>query len=170
MANCNFISSDYSLPCRDQMGGTVKFFVGQWSGATSYSLDSENVITGATSANTHFEFEQRTETAQLTETGNYGDNGTRFFEQSLSVALEKMSASLRNRLNLLGQSKLSVIAQDSNGVNWLIGKDEGAWVTESEHGTGQAKGDRNGLSLTFTARERFPLYKIADSALSDFTS
>lgn len=167
MANCNFLSSDYELPCRDQMGGIETVFVGQWSGNTSYTLDSNDVISGVTNGPTMYEFEQRRETADFTETGNYGDNGTRFFEQAVSIALEKMDADLRNKLRLLGESKVLVAVRDANDNTWLIGKDRGGWITESEGGSGTAAGDRNGASITITGRERYPAYLLNDSAESD---
>lgn len=164
---CNFITSDYSLPCRDQMGGIDAVFVSQWSGSTTYSLTNDDVIDGVTGASTMYQFEQRRETADFTESGQYGENGTRFFEQSVSIALEKMSAELRNKLRLLGESKVLVVVKDANDNHFLIGKDRGAWVTESEAGAGTAAGDRNGATLTITGRERYPAYLVNDSGLSD---
>lgn len=167
MANCDFISSDYNLPCRDQMGGIDTVYLSQWTGDTTYSTDADDIIDGVTGSTTFYEFKQRRETASWTSTGNYGDNGTRFFEQGLEIALEKMDADLRNKIKLLGESKVLAVVKDSNDKHWLIGKDRGAWVTESEHGSGTAAGDRNGATLTITARERFPEYEVNDTALSD---
>jgi len=52
-----------------------------------------------------------------------------------------------------------IIFKDRNGLYWLIGRAGGAdKVGDNKSSTGKAFGDMNGYTLTFTTKEKEPMY------------
>jgi hypothetical protein len=97
-------------------------------------------------------------TAQFTETVTSSiENGTTFYQTELSIVLPKLTAAMRNELKLLAQAKLAVIAEDRNGSLWIMGLENGAYLTTGTSATGTAMGDLNGMTLTFTSMEKSPV-------------
>jgi hypothetical protein len=60
-------------------------------------------------------------------------------------------------LKLLAQAKLAVIATDRNGAQWVMGLENGVYLTTGTSATGTAMGDLNGMTLTFTSMEKDPI-------------
>lgn len=97
-------------------------------------------------------------------------NGTTFFNQILTLVLTRREKAKRDYINSLidGQKDLLIIVQDSNGIYWLMGLFEGAYVTGIDGATGVAKSDRNGYEITFTAMERLQAYEVQESAIASY--
>ncbi len=97
-------------------------------------------------------------TAQFTETVTSSvENGTTFYQTELTIVLPKLTAVLRNELKLLAQAKLAVVAEDRNGTKWVLGLENGCYLTTGTSATGTAMGDLNGMTLTFTSMEKDPI-------------
>jgi hypothetical protein len=58
---------------------------------------------------------------------------------------------------LLAQAKLAVVAVDRNGTKWIMGLENGVYLTTGTSATGTAMGDLNGMTLTFTSMEKSPV-------------
>lgn len=97
-------------------------------------------------------------------------NGTTFFAQTVNLVLSKRETIKRQALEKLidGQKQLLMVVLDSNGIYWLFGQQEGVYVTAIEGGTGTAKADQNGYSITFTGNEPDQAYEIDYAALSPY--
>ena len=90
------LTNGYSLGCKDNTGGIQKFFIGNFSAATSFSYDADGVITGGTSVPTLYTFEQRNEVGEFTQEGQHSvENGTNFWNQTAVLTLYKYQASIR---------------------------------------------------------------------------
>ena len=151
--NC-LISGGYTLGCLDNIGGVQEVYLANWSSDVEYESSVDNTITGITSGSTYYKFETPKQTAGLTETPNVSvENGTVFYNQELSLVLNKMEAELRNQVLLITRATTTIIVKDQNGNYWLIGKQNGSNVSGGAHGTGLAYGDRNGYSLVISAME-----------------
>jgi hypothetical protein len=74
----------------------------------------------------------------------------------VSLVLSRRETTKRDAIEKLvsGQKQLLIIILDSNGNYWLFGKDEGSYVTAIEGGSGTAKADANGYTITFTSMEK----------------
>jgi hypothetical protein len=159
------INNGYSLGCKDSLGGVSQVYLSSFSGATSFTYDADDVITGVTNANTFYTFEQRQEQAEFVQTGNHSiENGTNFWEQVVSLIFTKNTADLRNTLKLLSQSTLFVIVKDQNGTYWWIGEQNGADLTASTASAGKAFGDLNGVTVSITAKEPYPARELSAAA------
>ena len=83
--------------------------------------------------------------------------GTTWFEQTLSVTLQKLTAAESNELKLICYNRAQVFVLDNNDNLFLLGMDNGCDVSGGTAVTGAAKGDMTGYTLELRAEERDPL-------------
>ncbi len=97
-------------------------------------------------------------------------NGTTFFNQVVTMVLSRRETTKRTFIEKLveGQKQLSVVVLDTNGIYWLFGLAEGSYVTGIEGGTGTAKADMNGYTVTFTSMEPEQAYELNVSAITPY--
>ncbi len=81
------------------------------------------------------------------------ENGTIFYQQELTIVLNKLQANTRNEILLLAKNLLVAVAKDNNGKYWYFGLTRGLDITAGSGQTGTAEGDRSGYTLTFTGKE-----------------
>ncbi|QDP48261.1 MAG: hypothetical protein Unbinned585contig1001_31 [Prokaryotic dsDNA virus sp.] len=91
-------------------------------------------------------------------------NGTTFFTQALSVTLQKIDHDMTNELRLIAYSRAQIFVQDSNDNVFLLGIDNGCYVTGGTVITGTAKGDLNGYTIEWGAEENNALVQLPASA------
>jgi len=166
MATC-LLTSGYQLGCRDNIGGVQEVYIGEWnSSSMTYVYGADNIIGTFSGATVSFyTFQQEIETASYTENGVFSiENGTSFYEQTLTITLHKIEAALRNKILLLGQGKWRVIVKDQRGNYFLMGHQNPVRVSASTPGLGKAYGDLNGAVITFMTKESVPAYEVAPSA------
>jgi hypothetical protein len=169
---CN-LTSAIALDCIDSIGGVKAAYVGVNVVISSVSYNAQNEITGLTGATgTFYQYELPKDTATFTETFNISNtNGTAFYDQALTINLQKLSAEKRNQLLLLSRNRdIKVIFQDNNDNYWLVGKDRGGVISAGTSVTGTAPGDANQYSITISAQEPDMAYEITSlSAISGIT-
>lgn len=161
------LTSGYQLGCRDNIGGVAEVYIGEYNGSSlGYTLGTDSIIGTFSGATVSFyTFQQEIETASFTENGNFSiENGTSFYELTLTIVLHKLEAALRNKILLLGQGKWRVIVKDQRGKYWLMGYQNPVRVSASTPGVGKAYGDMNGATITFIGKEPVPAYEVAASA------
>lgn len=149
------LTAGYSLACKDSVGGLKKVYLANFEDIT-YSAPVAGVISTVTGD--MYLYELPMNTAQFTETVTSSiENGTTFYQTELVIVLPKLTATLRNELKLLAQAKLAVVAVDRNGVQWVLGYENGCFLTTGTSATGTAMGDLNGMTLTMTSMEKDPI-------------
>ena len=149
------LTAGYSLACKDSVGGLKKVYLENFADIT-YGAETSGVIGTITGA--MYLYELPMNTAQFTETVTSSiENGTTFYQTELTIVLPKLTANLRNELKLLAQAKLAVVAEDRNGTKWVLGLENGCYLTTGTSATGTAMGDLNGMTLTFTSMEKSPI-------------
>lgn len=142
------LDSGYVLDC-NSIGGVERVWIGTYSSLTSYTLDIDNVITGATAANTLYSFEQDIEFAGLEQAGNFSrENGTVFYESNLSLKFTNLDKDLRNTLVAIGRAPLYAVVKSNAGLYYLLGLETAGRATEGVASLGVALGDMNGATLT----------------------
>lgn len=152
------LTAGYTLGCKDSVGGIKHVHI-----ANQSSITYDPVVAGAvaTVTGTFFKYELPINTAQFTETVTSAEaTGTTFYTTELTIQLPKLTATLRNELKLLAQARLAVVATDRNGVQWILGYENGVNLTSGTGATGTAMGDLNGLTLTFSTNETSPIVKL----------
>tara|TARA_R100001594_G_scaffold141306_1_gene187176 strand:+ start:383 stop:979 length:597 start_codon:yes stop_codon:yes gene_type:complete len=87
-------------------------------------------------------------------------NGTAFFEQTLSVTLQKIDHDMTNELRLMAYSRSQIFVQNSMDNVFLLGMNNGCHVTGGTVITGTAKGDLNGYTIEWAAQEDNALIQI----------
>jgi hypothetical protein len=161
---CDIITGR-TVSCKDATGGILTVFIsnyvvpiGQFAGFTQ----TANVITAlGLVGDTYdvFKFELRREMASFESAVNSSpENGTTFFEQTLTMNLNKLSQQDADSLRLLAYGRPQIIIQDNQDNLIVMGAENGCDVTGGTITTGQMFGDRNGLDMTFTAREELAFY------------
>jgi hypothetical protein len=160
------LTSGYTLGCRDNIGGIQEVFIGEWNDTMTYTLGVDSIIGTFSGATVSFyTFQQEIETASFTENGVFSiENGTSFYEDTLTITLHKLEAALRNKILILGQGKWRVIIKDQRGKYWLMGYQNPVRVSASTPGVGKAYGDLNGAVITFMGKEPVPAYEVSATA------
>ena len=149
------LTSGYTPGCRDSAGGVRNVYFAVFdnvSGVTS----SAGVITAIAKANggRFYKYNLQRATAEATEEfQDSAENGTSFYALALNIILNKMQATTRNEIALLGQNRLVAVVEDQNSKFWYYGKANGLMRAGGKAGTGKALGDRNGYELNFTGDE-----------------
>jgi hypothetical protein len=87
-------------------------------------------------------------------------NGTAFFNQTLSVTLQKIDHDMTNELRLMAYSRAQIFVQDENDHVFLLGLNNGCHVTGGTVVTGAAKGDLTGYTIEWGAEENDALIQI----------
>ena len=87
-------------------------------------------------------------------------NGTTFFNQTLSITLQKIDHDMTNELRLMAYSRAQIFVQDENDNVFLLGIDGGCHVTGGTVITGAAKGDLTGYTIEWGAEEKNALIQV----------
>lgn len=160
MALC-IIDEGYELAC-SSIGGIETIWIGTYSKDASYTLNTDNVITGATSASTVYEFQQDINHSGLEQTIQPNrDNGTVFIESVLSLKLIDLNADTRNIMLALAKAPIFAIAKSNTGNYFALGAYGPAGrLSEGSMSLGVAQGDHNGGVLSFTFSSQNGAYLI----------
>jgi hypothetical protein len=163
--NC-VISAGYSLGCWGT-GGVKNVWIANYSGSATFTKDGDEIVTATTDLNKYFKMEQDIEAASFNEViTNSAENGTNFFESTVGIKFFNNDATTRNLIKSLAVAPTRVLIQDNNDNYWFMGETTAVRVTEGTRGFGQALGDMNGASLTFSYKSANPVLNVASTALS----
>ena len=149
------LTSNYTLDCRDSVGGLVEIYFIEEGNVESIT-EASGVVTAITKASGKVfrKYEQDQDTAFFVENLNSNvQNGSQFYQQELTIVCNKMQTATRNELLLLNKNRLIAVAKDANGAYGLLGKTRFLRATAGNSGSGTASGDRNGYTFTYTALE-----------------
>tara|TARA_R100001594_G_scaffold40454_2_gene72308 strand:- start:1770 stop:2363 length:594 start_codon:yes stop_codon:yes gene_type:complete len=171
---CN-ITRGRLIDCKDSIGGLKAIYI-----AKSYSNNVSATATINTTEMTTagfanwsccggtvevFKYDLVQNLSSLTVNINSDNaNGTTFFEQTLSVTLQKIDHDMTNELRLMAYSRSQIFVQDSMDNVFLLGIDGGCYVTGGTVVTGTAKGDMNGYTIEWGAEENNALIQLPASA------
>ena len=157
-----------SLGCKDSLGGIKEVYIASFNGDEVFTYGvtgvEEDVIVGATGTENFYTFEQRNEQGEFVQNGNHSvENGTNYWDQTVSLIFTKNDATDRNILKLLAQSTLLIIVLDQNGNYWVVGQTNGADLVSSTQSAGKSYGDLNGTTVSFLGKEASPA-RLMDAA------
>ena len=171
---CN-ITRGRLIDCKDAIGGLKAIFI-----AKSYSNNVSAVATINTTEMTTAGFATWSCCGGTVEVFKYdlvpnlssmtvniqsdNANGTTFFNQTLSVTLQKIDHDMTNELRLMAYSRAQIFVQDENDNVFLLGIDGGCHVSGGTVITGAAKGDLTGYTIEWAAEEKNALIQLPASA------
>tara|TARA_R100001086_G_scaffold214497_1_gene130525 strand:+ start:1177 stop:1779 length:603 start_codon:yes stop_codon:yes gene_type:complete len=168
---CN-LTKGLAVDCKDQIGGLKKiFFVKSYCSdirakATFDGTDPLVMDTGGFAnwdiqsggAVTVFQYDLRPNLSSMTVNINSDPaTGTTFFEQTLSLTLQKLSVAQTNELKLISYNRSQIFVLDNNDNVFLLGMDNGCDISGGTAVTGAAKGDMTGYTLELRAEEKDPM-------------
>jgi hypothetical protein len=147
---CN-LSEGYVLGC-SSIGGVEKVWIGEFVDNVAYTQSANGTITGiSTTGLTVYQFEQDIEFAGLIQAGNYSrENGTVFYESTLSIKLIGLTAEVRQNMVELGRAPLFAVVKSNAGDYYYCGIETSGRASAGEANLGTALGDMNGLSLSIS--------------------
>ena len=164
------------IDCKDAIGGLKAIYI-----CKNYNNNIEAVATIATtemttagfatwsgssgSQTTVFKYDLVPNLSSMTVNVNSDNaNGTTFFEQTLSVTLQKIDHDMTNELRLMAYSRAQIFVQDSLDNVFLLGMVNGCHVSGGTVITGTAKGDLTGYTIEWGAEEKNALIQLPASA------
>jgi len=164
------------IDCKDTIGGLKAIFI-----AKQYNNNVEAVANIATTEMTDAGFDSWSEasggktivfkydlipnlSSMTVNVNSDNANGTTFFEQTLSVVLQKIDHDMTNELRLIAYSRAQIFVQDQNDNVFLLGMNNGCHVSGGTVITGTAMGDQNGYTIEWAAQEKNALIQLPASA------
>lgn len=165
---CTLLTSGICRDCDNNAGGVTKLYITDLENVTSVTATSGTISAiGLASGTTFYEFAFNKNTSTFSEKTTISiENGSTFYEQTISLVIPRREVSKRNVLALMVQKPLAVIVKDANGLYWLVGEVEGAYVTEVASDSGKAKGDLNGYTITMIASEASAAQEVNNSIIA----
>ena len=168
---CN-LTRGLLVDCKDQIGGLKKIFFTQsycgdirasatFNGTNALQMDTAGFanwdIYGGSTVNV-FQYDLRPNLSSMTVNINSDPaTGTTFFEQTLSITLQKLTVAQTNELKLISYNRSQIFVLDTNDNVFLLGMDNGCDDSVGTDVTGAAKGDMSGYTLEFRAEEKDPM-------------
>jgi len=149
------LTQNYVLDCKDSLGGLTEIYFMPAGDVTSY-VEASGVITTLVKATgkRFYKYELVKGTSSFVENINASiENGTIFYQQELTLILNKLQTNTRNEILLLAKNRLVAVAKDNNGTFWYLGLTRGIDITAGSAQSGAAEGDRSGYTMTFTGKE-----------------
>jgi hypothetical protein len=168
------LTGGITLGCDPNSGGVRKIYITDSVNITGVTENSDDVVTaiGLVSGATYYNFDFNKNTSSYEETISVNvENGTTSYPQSVNLVIPRREFAKRNTIALLavGQKRLSIIVEDSNGLFWLFGRYEGMQLTEMTGGSGIVKTDFNGYNMTFTGDEPVQAFEVDGAIIPSIT-
>jgi hypothetical protein len=148
------------VPCKDVIGGIVRaWFVDFGDLGTVTKTDDE--ITDLSGTFQAYQYDLKGTNSLETAITSSRENGTTFFEETLTLTLPKLSKEDNKELKLMAYGRPHIVVEDRNGNCMLAGLEHGMDVTGGTIATGTTFGDMSGYTLTLTGQELEPANFIA---------
>lgn len=82
------------------------------------------------------------------------DNGTLWYEQTLTMILSSDTKELRSEIHLLAQNEICALVEKADGTIVALGLEEGLQVNDGgDYSSGTVKSDRNGHTIVLFGME-----------------
>jgi hypothetical protein len=146
------MSTGRKLACKDAVGGIQKVFFGDYGTLGTATISGGIVTAFSGTTYTLFQYDVKSASGLEQTITSSNDNGTTFFEQTLTLVLTKLDAPTQAELAKVIATRPHVFIQDNNGNYLSVGMTRGCDVNGTIS-TGIALGDLNGYSLTVSAQE-----------------
>lgn len=161
------LSAGRLINCRDISGGIQAVYFVDFGDMGAVTLTSDEVTDMAGTFSAYkYDVKGAGNSLEQAITAS-SDNGTVFFEQTLSLNLPKLSKEDMVQFKLLSYGRPHCIIVDLNGNALLAGKEFGLTVSGGSITTGAAMGDMSGTTLTLTGSEKLPANFISGATVAN---
>lgn len=163
---CN-LTAALAIDCLDQIGGLNTVWIStdfEYDSVTADNSDGITAVTGG--AGSFYEFQLAKSGSSFTENFNISEeNGTAFWEQTVTINVQKLSSAKREQLQLLSYSRNSrVVIEDNNGIYWLLGLERGANIVSGTTVSGANVGEASQYTITLSSNEPEMMYQVQNLA------
>lgn len=143
------------LDCKDSVGGIRSILL---LPLTDYAPTYTGTVLSAVNAATAYRYDLPKSTGSFSEGITIStENGTVFYEDTLTIKLHRLDNAMRDELKLIAQTRMVCFILDNNNNQWAMGEVLGAELTAGTAATGTALGDTYGYDLTIMSQEREPM-------------
>tara|TARA_R110000787_G_scaffold110759_1_gene219432 strand:+ start:555 stop:1091 length:537 start_codon:yes stop_codon:yes gene_type:complete len=151
------LTSGRLLDCKDSVGGirSIMIYAGAYY-APNY--DAAGVFILNSNPITAYRYDLPRSTGSISEAiVTNSENGSTFYEDTLTIKLHRLDNTMRDEIKLIAQSRMRIFILDNNNNQWIMGEVNGAELTTGTATTGQSLEDNYGYELNFTSQEPNPL-------------
>lgn len=165
--SCNMTSGYNDRTCTNGKGGiksVLLFPLGNASGVTI----TNNEITAITVSGEVFYYKLKSNLSSYTAPVQVNkDNGTLWYNQSLSMILASDTKELRSEIHLLAQNEVVCFVEKANGTWVALGLEEGLQVADAnEYTSGVLKSDRQGHVIVLNGMENNEVPDVTDGIIT----
>lgn len=165
--SCNMTSGYNDRTCTNGKGGiksVLLFPLGNASGVTI----TNNEITAITVSGEVFYYKLKSNLSSYTAPVQVNkDNGTLWYNQSLSMILASDTKELRSEIHLLAQNEVICFVEKANGTWVALGLEEGLQVADAnEYTSGVLKSDRQGHVIVLNGMENNEVPDVTDGIIT----
>jgi len=166
--SCSQLAKGRALPCTSSSGGIKHIWFTEYGTLGDLTISGTTgevtAISGTPTLN-RYDVEGANGLEQAVTSSV--ENGSIFYDQTLTVTLKKLDVDSQFELTNLLKSRVHIFIEDYNGNYFLIGHTNGALNSGGSITTGQALGDLSGFSaLTFNAQETIPAPFVTSSVVT----
>tara|TARA_R110000787_G_scaffold110759_1_gene219431 strand:+ start:21 stop:551 length:531 start_codon:yes stop_codon:yes gene_type:complete len=143
------------LDCKDSVGGIRSILL---MPLVDYTPTYTATVLTSVSTATGWRYDLPKATGLFAEAISVSsENGTVFYEDTLTIKLHRLDNAMRNELVNIAQTRMVCFILDNNNNQWAMGEVLGAELTAGTAATGTALGDAYGYDLTIMSQEREPM-------------
>ena len=165
------ITNGRSLPCKSAVGGLKNIYFSNYDATNIADLTPSAGEITFNGSEEFYQYEIKGNSSLETAINSSRENGTTFYESTLSATFTFLDKATQEEIKLLAAGRPQIVIEDYNGNFFLVGKEHGAEVTGGSIATGAAMGDLSGFTLTLTAQETAPpFFCAAAPALATYTA
>lgn len=160
------LSAGRNVPCKDVVGGIDAVYFVDFGNLGAITLTNDEVtdMAGTFSA---YKYDVKGANSLEQAVTSSQDNGTTFFEQTLTLNLPKLTKEDMVQFKLMAYGRPHCVIVDNNGNALLAGKEHGLTVSAGSITTGAAFGDMSGTTLTLSGSEKLPANFIAGATVAN---
>ena len=161
------LSAGRNVPCRDSVGRGNAVYLIDFGDLGTVTLTSDEVTDVSGTFNCYKYLVKGSNSLDQAVTADQAA-GTAFFEQTLTLNLQKLTKEDMVQLKLLAYGRPHCVIEDNNGNFLLAGKDHGLSVSGGSISTGSSFSEMSGVSsLTLVGSEKLPANFISGATQAD---
>jgi hypothetical protein len=163
------LTTGRKVPCKSAVGGIKAVYFADYGTLGAATIVSGE-ITALAGTPVWYQFDVKGNTSLETAINSSRENGTTFYESTLTLALTFQDKATQEELKLIAHARPHVAVEDYNGNFFLVGLEHGAEVNGGSISSGAAMGDLSGYNLTIVGQETAPPYFVLSTVITDDAS
>ena len=146
--------------CKDAVGGIDAIYFANFSSTmaadVTYDVTNTDMIIDVNNITHLYKFVLKGSNSFNQKIVSSRENGTTYFEQTLTIDLKKQDVASTKMVKLLSYGRPHVVIKTRQNQYFLAGLEFGLDVTDGAIENGTNLGDYNGYKLTFVGMEKVP--------------